>query len=115
MSKYIEYLDETIRELKETEKELVQTDRKDEANIIRIKMNICDIAKTVYNVSVKKNSGAALKEEYLRQLTRLPENWKVSYQKAKENGDVQKILIEETKLEMLQMIKDKFENLGECE
>ena len=39
MSKYIEYLDETIRELKVTEKELVQTDRKDEANIIRIKMN----------------------------------------------------------------------------
>lgn len=115
MSKYIEYLDETIRELKETEKELVQTDRKDEANIIRIKMNICDIAKTIYNVSAKKNSGSALKEEYVRQLTRLPENWKVSYQKAKEHGDVQKILIEETKLEMLQMIKDKFENLGECE
>lgn len=56
-----------------------------------------------------------LKEEYARQLTRLPENWKVSYQKAKENGDVQKVLIEETKLEMLQAIKDKFEDLGECE
>lgn len=115
MSKYIEYLDETIRELKETEKELVQTDRKDEANIIRIKMNICDIAKTIYNVSAKKNSESSLKEEYVRQLTRLPENWKVSYQKAKEHGDVQKILIEETKLEMLQMIKYKFEDLGECE
>lgn len=115
MNKYIEYLEETIGELKETEKELVQTDCKDEANFIRIKMNICDIAKTIYNVSSKKNSGVALKEEYLRQLTRLPENWKVSYQKAKEHGDIQKILIEETKLEMLQMIKDKFEDLGECE
>lgn len=115
MSKYIEYLDATIEELKKQEKELVQTNRKDEANFIRIRINICDISKTIYNVSAKKNSGSALKEEYVRQLTRLPENWKVSYQKAKENGDVQKILIEETKLEMLQMIKDKFENLGECE
>ena len=114
MNKYIEYLDETIKELQKQEKELIQTNRKDEANFIRIKMNICDISKTIYNVSAKKNRGIALKEEYARQLTRLPENWKVSYQKAKENGDVQKVLIEETKLEMLQAIKDKFEDLGEC-
>lgn len=115
MNKFIEYLEETIKELQKQEKELIQTNRKDEANFIRIKMNIFDISKTIYNVSAKKNGDIALKEEYVRQLTRLPENWKVSYQKAKENGDVQKILIEETKLEMLQVIKDKFEDLGECE
>ena len=115
MSKYIEYLDVTIKELKETEKELVQTDRKDEANIIRIKMNICDICKTIYNVSAKKYSGAELRDEYIRQLTRLPENWKVSYEKAKEHDDAEKILVEETKLEMLQVIREKFENIGVCE
>ena len=115
MSKYIEFLDQTIEELKKQERDLIQNNRKDEANFIRIKINICDISKTIYNVSAGKNSGSALKEEYVRQLTRLPENWIISYQKAKEHGDVQKILIEETKLEMLQMIKDKFENLGECE
>ena len=112
MSKYIEYLDETIRELKQTETELVQTDRKDEANFIRIRMNICDIAKTIYNVSARTNSGVALKDEYLRQLTRLPENWKMSLEKAKEHGDTQKVVIEETKLEMLQIIRAKFEELG---
>lgn len=51
----------------------------------------------------------------MRQLTRLPENWKNSYQKAKAHSDVQKILIEETKLEMLQIIKEKYEALGECD
>lgn len=115
MSKYIEYLDETIKELQKQEKELIQTSRKDEANFIRIKINICDICKTIYNVSAKTNSGVALKEEYIKQLTRLPENWKISYEKAKEHGDAQKILIEETKLEMLQIIKEKFEDLGVCE
>lgn len=115
MNKYIEYLDATIQELQKQEKEFIHSERKDEANFIRIKKNICEIAKTIYNVSVKNNSGTSLKEEYVRQLVRLPENWRNSCQKAKENGDVQKILIEETKLEMLQTIKEKYENLGECE
>ena len=115
MNKYVEYLDTTIQELQKKEKEFVQSERKDEANFIRIKKNICDIAKTIYHISAKNNSGRSLKEEYTRQLTRLPENWKNSYQKAKEHGDVQKILIEETKLGMLQIIKEKYEDLGECE
>lgn len=112
MSKYIEYLEVTIKALKKEEEELIKTSRKDEANFIKIKINICDICKTIYNVSAKTNSGVALKEEYIRQLTRLPENWKMSLDKAKEHGDTQKIVIEETKLEMLQIIKAKFEELG---
>ena len=112
MSKYIEYLDETVNELKKEEDELINTSRKDEANFIKIKINICDICKTIYNVSVKTNSGVALKEEYIRQLTRLPENWKMSLDKGKEHGDTTKIVIEETKLEMLQILRAKFEELG---
>lgn len=112
MSKYIEYLDETVNELKKEEDELINTSRKDEANFIKIKINICDICKTIYNVSEKTNSGVALNEEYIRQLTRLPENWKMSLDKAKEHGDTTKIVIEETKLEMLQILRAKFEELG---
>jgi len=112
MNKYIEYLERTIKELKNEEAELIKTSRKDDANFIKIKINICDICKTIYNVSAKTNSGVALREEYIRQLTRLPENWKISLDKAKEHGDIQKIVIEETKLEMLQILRAKFEELG---
>ena len=112
MSKYIEYLDETVKELKKDEEEFIKASRKDEANFIKIKINICDICKTIYNVSARANSGVALKDEYIRQLTRLPENWKMSLEKAKEHGDAQKVVIEETKLEMLQIIRAKFEELG---
>ncbi len=115
MNNYITYLDETIKELQNEEATLISTSRKDEANFTKIKINICHICKTIYNVSAKTNSGAALKEEYIRQLTRLPENWKISLEKAEAHGDVQKIVIEETKLEMLQTIQAKFKELEACE
>ena len=113
MKQFVEYIDDMIAQLKVEEQELIATDRKDEANFFRIKMNIYDICKTVYIVSEKRFNGNALREEYLRQLTRLHENWKISYNKAKENNDVQKIVIEETKLAVLQQIKEKYEELGE--
>ena len=115
MNKYIAYLDETVKELRKEEEELMKSDRKDEANFMKIKINICDICKTIYNVSARTNSGVALEKEYIRQLTRLPENWKMSLDKAKEHGDTQKVVIEEIKLEMLQTIRAKFEELGVCE
>ena len=45
-------------------------------------------------------------------MTRLPENWKITLDKAREHGDVEKAVIEETKLDMLQEIRAKFEELG---
>ncbi len=112
MENFITYLNKMILTLQEEEKNLITSDRKDEANFIKIKINICDICKTIYNVSMKTNGGVALKQEYLRQLTRLPENWKIALEKAREHNNVQKIVIEETKIEMLEQIKLKFEELG---
>lgn len=113
MNEYIEYLDKTIIELQKEENELIQTNRKDEANFIRIKRNMCDICKTVYNVHAKQKSGDELKEIYITQLTKLADNWKMSLEKAEKFGDTQKVLIEEIKLEMMEMIKKKFEEIGE--
>ena len=114
MSRYIEYLNHTIEELKQEEAELIAANRKDEANFVKIRMNICDICKTVYEVVVKKNDGKGGKEAYTTQLTKISENWKLSLVKAREHEDVTKIVIEETKLEMLQQILNKYEEL-ECE
>ena len=112
MNEYINYLDETIAGLKKEEEELIRENRKDEANFVRIKSNICDICRTMYQVSVRFKSDEELKEDYIRKLTKLPENWKISLEKAKEHGDVEKIMIEEIKLEMLQILRDKFEETG---
>ena len=112
MNEYTVFLEKTIQNLQKEEEVLVSTCRKDEANFVRIKSNICDVCKTIYNVHSKTKRGNDLSEEYIRQLTRLEENWKISLDKAKEHGDTQKIVIEETKLEMLQILRDKFEELG---
>ena len=115
MNEFIAYIDELIEKYQEQENELIAAERKDEANFAKIRINICDICKTLYGASEKivQAKGVAteeaFKEEYLRQLTRLPENWKMSLERAKEHGDSTKIVIEEIKLETLQMIRDKYE------
>lgn len=112
MNEYINFLDETIEGLKKEEEKLIRANRKDEANFVRVKSNICDICRTMYQVSAKSKSGEELKEEYIRKLTKLLENWKISLEKAREHGDIEKIIVEETKLEILQRLKTKFEETG---
>ena len=110
MNDFLTYLDQLKKQFEEEEQSLICAQRKDEANFAKIKVNICDICKTLYQVSLKKaENREAFIEEYLRQLTRLPENWKISYEKAKEHGDATKIVIEEIKLEVLETIRNSFE------
>lgn len=111
MNQFIQYINDTIEQLQKEEQELILSDRKDEANFVRIKMNICDVCRTIYNVTEKRTTPEKLREEYLKQLTRLPENWKISLEKAQEHGEVEKIVIEETKLEMLNQILGVFEQI----
>lgn len=111
MNQFIQYIHDTIEQLQKEEQELIQSDRKDEANFVRIKMNICDICKTIYNVTEKRTTPDNLREEYLKQLTRLPENWKISLEKAREHEEIEKIVVEEIKLEMLKQIIGMFEQI----
>lgn len=147
MEQFVTFVDESIEKLRAEEKQLAESHRKDEANLVRIKMNIYDVCKTVYGVCAripaKKEMG---KEEmqttgkwqgiarcgvvsqldgdadtvqlYLKKLEELPKNWKESLEKAKIHGDVEKQVIEETKINALEEIKEKFlecvQNFCEC-
>lgn len=111
MNRYIAYLEEKIEELQKEEEQLIAGERKDEANFVKIKMNICDICKTVYNVHAKTKQGTVLWQEYRKQLDRFETGWGASLEMAREFGDAQKVVIEEAKLEMLQMLRAKFEEL----
>jgi hypothetical protein len=109
------YLQESVEKLEQEEKLLAASDRRDEANLVKIRTNVYGICKTYYNVVSKTKEGVAFKEEYLSKLSDLPKNWKVSYDKAKEHNDVEKIVIEEIKLQTLQEIIDRFMELeGNC-
>ena len=111
MNEFILYLENSIEEAQKKEQELVATERKDEANLQKIRANIYGICRTVYEVVAQNKTGAELKKEYRNKLDNLPKNWVESYEKAKLHNDVEKVLIEETKLEVLREVKEKLQNL----
>lgn len=113
MEQFITYIDETVTKMQQEEKELAASDRKDESNLTKIRINVLGICKTLFEVSAKQNTGEALREDYPKRLTKLSENWKISYEKAKEHNDVEKEVIEELKLQTLEEVKKKFMELWE--
>ena len=131
MEQFIVFIDETIEKLRVEEKQLAESHRKDEANLVRIKMNIYDIAKTVYGVFSRMNADATNSEEkwqaaarceivqelkreapaqqlYLKKMEAISRGWVESYEKAKAHDDVKRQVIEETKLNALEEIKAKY-------
>ena len=108
MDKFIAYLDETVEKLEVEKEELYSSDREDEANFVKIKMNICEICKSVYQVVVKQVESDSLKDVYIQRMERISSGWIVAYEKAKEHQDVNRIMIEETKIEMLAQINGRF-------
>lgn len=111
MNDFIMYLNTAIETAQNKEQELIATERKDEANLQKIRTNIYGICRTIYEVVSKTKSGDELKEEYAKKLDNLPKNWVESYEKAKLHNDVEKILIEETKLEVLREVTARFAEL----
>lgn len=113
MEQLITYIDETVTKLQQEERELAASDRKDESNLTKIRINVYGICKTLFEVSAKQKIKEELKEDYPKRLTKLYENWKLSYEKAKEHNDVEKVVIEELKLQTLEEVKNKFMELWE--
>ena len=113
MEQFINYLENSIEKANQKEAELVASARKDEANLQKIRANVYGICKTVYQVVAKSKNGAELRNEYIGRMTVIPKSWEESYEKAKVHNDVAKILIEETKLEVLHEVKAKFLELCE--
>ncbi len=111
MENFINYLNNAIETAQKKEQELISTERKDEANLQKIRANIYGICQTVFNVVSKTKSGKALWNDYLSRLDNLSKSWVESYEKAKVHNDVEKILIEETKFQVLNEVKEKIQEL----
>ena len=106
MNPLIDYIEKEVDNLQKEEKELVASDRKDEANLVKIRINIYNICATIYQVVEKGKTDVA--RVYLEKLDNLSQSWQESLAKAKEHQDVEKAVIEEMKLETLGKIRDRF-------
>lgn len=113
MNEFITYIDQTVLELQNKEKELASTDRKDEANLVKVQINVYGICKTVYEVTVKTAGSTDLKEAYLEKMDAIISNWRTSFEKAKMHNDVEKSIIEELKLQVYENVKAKFMEIHE--
>ena len=108
MSKFLESIKKAVEHLQNEEKALAVSDRKDEANIVKIKINIYNICSTVYQVFESRGNDCS--KVYIAKLDDFTKNWETSLAKAREHEDVEQALIEEIKLETLEKIKKSYYN-----
>ncbi len=109
---FIEYIDSSMEDLQKEEQELIAADRKDESNLVRIRSNIFGIARTLYEVTAKKESPENVTDAYLEKTDKLAGNWELSLQMAEEHDDIEKKVIEEVKLCTIQEINQKLREVG---
>ena len=108
MELFTAYIDQSVNDLAQEEKSLADSDRKDESNLVKIRINVYGICKTIYKAFVKQDGQTESNGPYLRKLDELAQNWKLSYEKAIEHDDVKKAVIEEIKIQTLEEIRNKF-------
>jgi hypothetical protein len=121
IKQYSEVLNEKKEKCKQSSDALTKDNRKDEADLEKIKLNIYDIFTTFIGVAHREISkkqyaddiakSEAFCNEYLKTFDKIPENWRTKLEKAKENNAVIDIVIEETKLSVVSELKNIFVNL----
>lgn len=108
MNKFIEYIDQAVEQLQREEKMLAATDRKDESNLVKIRINVYGICKSIYQVFAQSKTGDLLKCTYLDKLDSLAVGWQESKNKAQEFHAVDKMIIEDIKLQTLANVRLEF-------
>ena len=108
MEQFITYIDQSVNALLQEEKSLAASDRKDESNLVKVRINVYGICKSIYGVFSNMTENSEWKADYIQKLENLEQSWRSSYTKAKEHDDVKKAVIEEIKLQTLEEVKNKF-------
>lgn len=107
-SEFMVRLDEKIATCKQRGRQLREEGRTDEGIFENIRINVYEIFKTVFTAAEKTCGAdpAAKRDFFLQKTEKIPENWKISYDKAKAHGDTEKMHIEHIKLKAAQEIRD---------
>ncbi|WP_313130537.1 hypothetical protein [Anaerocolumna sp.] len=118
---YLEYSAEQAEKCKKQIQVLKLDDKEDEANLEKVKLNIYGIFESLINASAnkflyQKNMGAEDKtvgfcQDFLDYFDKIPESWRINYEKAKEYNDVTQCVIEENKLSVAEHLKNHFTDI----
>lgn len=112
---FLGYLDLSIQNSQDEVMKLITDSRNDEADHEKVRANIFQIFKTVFQgiINQKNLSEEEAKTLFLSKTETIPINWKKSYENAKAFQDAEKILIEEFKLKTLEEIQNIFYKIWE--
>ena len=107
--KFALYLEEQIAACKERGRLLAADARMDEGNFEKIRANVYEIFKTILSAAerVCGKDDLAKRRFFLQKAEEIPMNRKASYEKAEQQGDVEKMHIERIKIDTIQEIKDR--------
>ena len=113
--KFESYLDGQIAACKQRGKLLSEDGRMDEGNFEKVRANVYEIFKTILSVAERVCGGddSAKRAFFLQKAEQIPAGWGASYEKANQNGDIEKAHIESIKLDTIQDIKDMCMRLWE--
>ena len=111
-NEFFTYIEERIAECAKKEKALIAENRKDEANMERIKSNVYGIAKSLCQVTetLAEKHGEDHATMFVDKLTAVMTPWKASLATAKAHGDSEKECIELIKLETADEILEHWKN-----
>ena len=103
------WFDERIAECRQQSKALFNDERRDEAELEKIRANVYDIFQTVLSAGVKARKGEdELRCFFEQKCEQIPSNWLASLEKAAQHGDELKVRIEQLKLDTIGEIKESF-------
>lgn len=99
-NEFLAYIEEKVAECAKREKALIAENRKDEANMERIKSNVYGIAKSLCQVTeaLSKKHGEDHATMFCDKLNAVITPWKASLAAAKQHADSEKECIELIKL-----------------
>ncbi len=114
-TEFLNYLDISIKTSQDMTQELIKDNRKDEADHEKVKTNVYQIFKTVFQVITRQKALELdnIKKLFLEKLETIPANWKTSLESAKKFQDYEKIRIEEIKLQTVEEIQNTFLTIWE--
>ncbi len=112
------YFDEEIAKCNAKGAELTEDNRKDEAVFAVIRGNILDIFRTISSVAQETCGGdeEKFREFFLSKTEQIPQNWRISLERARSYGDAEAAHVERVKIQAIEEIKDVFTQIwGEAE
>ena len=102
------YLEEQAAACHQRGELLIADNRTDEGNFEKIRANVYEIFKTILSVGERLcgTDEEAQRRFFLQKIEEIPASWADSYEKARENGDAEKMHIESVKLDTIREIKN---------